>query len=187
MSSITTITQISKASGFSISTVSKALNDSYEISSKTKLKISAIAKKLNYRPNGMARALRNKKTNIIAVIVPQISSVLYSNFLSEIQKVAFKNKYRILILESFYCDQKELKCINSLNDGYVEGIITITATNKVTNTKVITENKSRDLPIVAIKINEFQSKLDTSFLSDKCFDLLIEKIRTTQYKSQITH
>ena len=60
-----TIKDIAKQLNVSISTVSKALNDSYEISVKTKEKIQKFAKENNYQPNVTAVNLKNKKTKTI--------------------------------------------------------------------------------------------------------------------------
>ncbi|MGY6543873.1 MAG: LacI family DNA-binding transcriptional regulator [Cyclobacteriaceae bacterium] len=53
------------------STVSRALNDSYEISHATKAKVLALAKKLNYQPNPYARSLRAHSSKTIGVIIPE--------------------------------------------------------------------------------------------------------------------
>ena len=62
-----TLKHISQISGYSISTVSKALNNRSDVSKQAKFKISKIAKSNNYIPNNTALALRSKKTKIIAV------------------------------------------------------------------------------------------------------------------------
>jgi DNA-binding LacI/PurR family transcriptional regulator len=118
-----TLKQISSKSGYSVSTVSKALNDRYEIRESTKRKIRKIAEKNNYVPNSAARALRNKKTRVLAVIIPEITTDYFNTFVCEIQKKAFASDYRILVLQSFEEDEKERKCIRMVNDGSVDGIV----------------------------------------------------------------
>ena len=63
-----TIKDIAAKFDVSISTVSKALNDSYEISDKTKTKIQKYAKKKKYKPNFNALSLKNRRTKTIGVI-----------------------------------------------------------------------------------------------------------------------
>ena len=118
-----TLKQISTKSGYSISTVSKALNDRHEIKESTKIKIREIAKKNNYVPNNAARALRNKKTKVLAVIIPKITNSYFNTFVCEIQKKAFSMDYRIVILQTFEDPEKERKCIKLVNDGSVDGIV----------------------------------------------------------------
>ena len=118
-----TIKEISNISGYSVSTVSKALNDRYEIKESTKEKIRKIAKSNNYVPNNAARALRNKKTNIIAVILPKITTPYFNTFLCKIQKKAAQSDYKIMISQSFDDVEKEKESILQMNDGTVDGIL----------------------------------------------------------------
>jgi len=67
-----TLKKISRLSGFSVSTVSKALNDKKDIGVETKEMIMSIAKQHNYVPNYFATALRKQNTKTLAVIIPQI-------------------------------------------------------------------------------------------------------------------
>ncbi|HON19662.1 MAG TPA: LacI family DNA-binding transcriptional regulator, partial [Salinivirgaceae bacterium] len=69
---IITIKDIAKALGISASTVSRALKDHPDIAPETKKQVNELAKKLNYRPNPIALSLRNQRSNIVAVIVPEI-------------------------------------------------------------------------------------------------------------------
>ena len=73
-----TIKQIAQALHVSISTVSKALNDSYEISDETKKKIQEYAKAHKYKPNTLALSLQNKKTKTIGIIVPNILNYYFA-------------------------------------------------------------------------------------------------------------
>ncbi len=123
MPSSITIKEISTISGYSISTVSKALNDRYEIKESTKEKIRKIARSNNYVPNNAARALRNKRTNIIAVIVPKVTSTYFNTFLCKIQKKASRVNYKIIIAQSFDDFETEKENIALMNDGTVDGVL----------------------------------------------------------------
>lgn len=118
-----TIKDISNLSGYSVSTVSKALNDKYEIGEATKREIQEIARLNNYVPNNSARALRNRKTKIIAVIVPRITSPYFNTFTCIVQKKASKIGYRVIVSQSFSEESKEKECVAMLTDGSVDGII----------------------------------------------------------------
>ena len=64
-----TLKQIAKELDVSISTVSKSLKDSSEISEDTRQKVQAFAKLYNYKPNNIALSLKNKKTKTIKLSV----------------------------------------------------------------------------------------------------------------------
>ena len=81
MSKRITIKQIAAALHVSISTVSKALNDSYEISDETKSKIQQYAKEHKYKPNTLALSLQNKNTKTIGILLPNILTYYFARVL----------------------------------------------------------------------------------------------------------
>ena len=92
-----TIKELSKILEVSISTVSKALNDSYEISDSTKERIKSAARLHNYKPNKLAVNLKSGKTNTIGVVLPSIKNFFMSRVLRGIDSVIAKSPYNIII------------------------------------------------------------------------------------------
>lgn len=129
-SSAVTIKELSLLSGYSISTVSKALNNKLEISKATRETIKTIAKQHNYIPNNYAVSLRIQRTESIAVILPEVTKACYSQSLSQLQKSAESFGYRILFYQSFHSYTKELNYIKRLSDGSTDGIIVISTANQ---------------------------------------------------------
>lgn len=72
--------QLAKELGLSVSTVSKALGDSYEISASTKKRVLDLAKQYNYKPNPFASSLRKKKANRLLSSF-QTSSIIFLHWL----------------------------------------------------------------------------------------------------------
>lgn len=126
-----TLKQLSNLSGFSVSTVSKALNNRSDVNELTKTKIKEIAKRKNYIPNNFARALRNRKTGTIAVVLPEISESFCSVFLSEIQKKAFRKGYKLILLQSSNSEKQEEECLQVVLDGSVDGILILSSKENV--------------------------------------------------------
>ena len=83
-----TLKKIAKEFGVSISTVSKALKDSHEISSEVKDRIQAFAKYYHYKPNSLALNLRNQNTKTIGVIIPEIVHHFFTTVITGIEKLA---------------------------------------------------------------------------------------------------
>ena len=81
-----TIKDIAKEFNVSISTVSKALNDSYEISQATKDKIQKYAKENNYKPNFNALSLKNRSTKTIGIIIPTMLKYFFAQVFKGIKK-----------------------------------------------------------------------------------------------------
>ncbi|GAB1857233.1 LacI family DNA-binding transcriptional regulator [Flavobacteriaceae bacterium MHTCC 0001] len=118
-----TIHEISKALGIDSSTVSRALNDSPRVSSKTKSKILAKAKELGYRRNSLASNLRTNKTNTIGVVVPRISRNFFSNVISGIEATAYENGYNVIICQSLESLEREKKIMDTLLSNRVDGVL----------------------------------------------------------------
>lgn len=118
-----TLKKIAKEFDVSISTVSKALKDSHEISVEVKEKIKAFAKSYNYKPNSLALNLRNQKTKTIGVILPEIVHHFFTKVISGIEQLANERGYNVMICLSNESYEKEILNLEMLANGVVDGII----------------------------------------------------------------
>lgn len=118
-----TLKKIAKEFGVSISTVSKALKDSHEISSEVKERIQAFAKYYHYKPNSLALNLRNQKTKTIGVIIPEIVHHFFTKVITGIEKLANEKGYNVMICLSNESFEKEVLNLEMLANGVVDGII----------------------------------------------------------------
>ncbi len=107
----------------SISTVSKALKNSKEISVDTKGKIQAFAKLYNYRPNNIAVSLKNKRTRNIGVIIPDIVHYFFTTVFKGIEKYANSRGYNVIICVSDESFDKEVINMKMLANGSIDGFI----------------------------------------------------------------
>lgn len=171
---MTTLKKISHLTGFSISTISKALNDKHDINVDTKKIIQEFALKTNYRPNKNALALRSSKSSIIAIIVPRINNTLYSEMLYDIQKCASKKGYRIMLFQSFEEISKIRHYLDDINDGSVDAAIVLTINKNIKNEVNI--SKRRYLPVVYIEINQENSNFNIKENCAELFEKLIKQI-----------
>ena len=118
-----TLKQIAKEFEVSISTVSKALSDSPEISEATKTKIKEYAKLQNYKPNSIAKNLKNQRTNTIGVIIPNILNPFFAKVFSGIEKAALAKGYNVITGISNESHEKEMEVMDMLNNGTIDGFI----------------------------------------------------------------
>lgn len=123
MKSKITLKDIAKQFDVSTSTVSKALNDSHEISKETKERIRAYAKYYKYKPNSLALKLRNQKTSVIGVIIPEIVHHFFSSVLRGIEEYANSKGYNVMVCLSNNSLEKEALSIETLMEGSVDGIL----------------------------------------------------------------
>ena len=146
-----TIKELSKILEVSISTVSKALNDSYEISDSTKERIKAAAKTYNYKPNKLAVNLKSGKTNTIGVVLPSIKNFFMSRVLRGIDSVIAKSNYNIIISITNESFDKEVQSVQTLSNGLVDAIII--AVSEETQIKKDFSNLSNlvgDIPLLMV-------------------------------------
>lgn len=145
-----TLKKISKELDVSISTVSKALRDSPEISEETKQKIKAFASLYNYKPNNIALSLKNRKTKTLGVIIPEIVHYFFTTVIRGIEQVANERGYNVIIGVSNESFDKEVINIQMLANGSIDGFILAvsTETQKLKDFHHITETINQGMPVV---------------------------------------
>ena len=118
-----TLKQLAEQLNVSISTVSKALSNSDEISKETIGKVKKLAKELNYQPNKVALSLKQSQTKTIGVIIPNILNRFFAKALFGIQNEATKKGYNIITCITNEQLDKEQESISVLSNGSVDGFI----------------------------------------------------------------
>ena len=121
----TTLRDIARACGVSVSTVSRALANNPAIAEKTRVAIQATAKKLDYRPNAQARALKNSRTDAIGVVVPSLINPFFSAMTAAIEDEANKAGYATIITSSGESTPKITEAVEALRARQVDGIIAV--------------------------------------------------------------
>ena len=122
-----TLKQIAQKFDVSISTVSKALSDSSEISQATKIKIQEYAALQHYKPNSIAKSLKNQSTKTLGVIIPNILNPFFAKVFSGIEKVALSKGYNVITGISNESLLKEQQVMDMLNNGSIDGFIVAVA------------------------------------------------------------
>ena len=120
---MTTLKELAKLLNISVSTVSKALNNSHEISEKTRIRVKELAVKLNYKPNRIAQQLKTNKTKTIGVILPTVTNPFFAEVLHGIEMAATNNDYDIIVCLSNETMHKEERSLELLSNGSVDGFI----------------------------------------------------------------
>jgi len=142
----TNIRSLAKELNLSISTVSKALKDSYEISSETKNRVRARAQELNYSPNPYASSLRRKKSNTVAVVVPEVADSFFSVAIKGIEEIAQSRGYHVLIYLTFESYLKEKKMLEECMNGRVDGLL-VSVSSETVDTRHIRDLQD-SIPVV---------------------------------------
>lgn len=122
--------QLAKELGLSVSTVSKALGDSYEISASTKKRVLDLAKQYNYKPNPFASSLRKKKSKQIAVIIPDIVNNFFALAVDGIESVTMNKHYDTFIYLTHENLEREKSVLEHLESGLTSGLIISVCTGR---------------------------------------------------------
>jgi len=142
-----TIKDIARELGISPSTVSRALKDHPDISSKTKEAVNALAAKLNYQPNIVALNLRQKKTFTIGVVIPELVHFFFSTVISGIEDVAYEAGYSVILSQSNESYEREKKDIKALFNSRVDGML-ISISRETKNFEHIESVIAKGIPVV---------------------------------------
>jgi LacI family transcriptional regulator len=118
-----TIKDIARALNLSVSTVSKALRGSHEISAETQASVRAYASAHNYKPNPIAQSLKQGRSKSIGVIVCNIDNNFFSQAINGIESVARSKDYNVIITQSQESYEREVANSEHLSSRSVDGLI----------------------------------------------------------------
>lgn len=118
-----TIQALARELNLSISTVSKALKDSHEISAETKERVLQMAERLHYKPNLYASSLRHKRSNTIAVVIPEVADSFFSQVIKGVEEIAQFRGYHVLIYLTYESSEKEKKILEEIQNGRADGVL----------------------------------------------------------------
>lgn len=121
--STVTIKDVARMAGISISTVSRVVNNSKPVSSEIRDKVLKIIEETGYVPNPVARSLVMKKSQLIGVLVPDISNLFISELLNGIEEICKMYGYDVLLCNTYGETDEELKYINLLRSKQVAGVV----------------------------------------------------------------
>lgn len=208
---MTTLKELAKLLNISVSTVSKALNDSHEISENTKRRVNELAEKLNYKPNRIAQQLKNNKTKTIGVILPTVINPFFAEVLHGIETTATDMDYDIIVCLSNESLDKEKRSLELLSNGSVDGfLITVARESQVKEESEhimqVIENKIpvlmfdrvvNEIDCDKVVVNDFQSVFEATeyliksegrkniLLVSNIEELSVGKLRIKGYKQAI--
>jgi LacI family sucrose operon transcriptional repressor len=142
-----TIKDVARVAGVTVTTVSRVLNNRGYISEATRKKVHEAMEELNYQPNEIARSLFRRKSNILGLIIPNVSHPFFAEFTNYIEYYAYEAGYKVLICNSYQDSVKEKDYVEMLKRNQVDGII------MGSHTLETSDYLSKSLPIVAVDRN----------------------------------
>ncbi|MFZ5817947.1 MAG: LacI family DNA-binding transcriptional regulator [Bacillota bacterium] len=119
------IKDVARLAGVSPATVSRVLNDSAGVRPETREKVMTAIRQLNFAPSAVAKGLREGRSGIIGLVVPDISSLFFMDVVKGLENTLNLNEVRLAICDSQNQAKKERENCRWLLSGGVDALILI--------------------------------------------------------------
>ena len=125
MNKQTTIYDISQQAGVSIATVSRVLNDSPKVSAKTKERVLAVIKELDYEPNVFARSLGTGSMKTIGIVCGDVSDIYIANAISTLERELRQNGFNTILDCTGSNYENKTKALKAMENRKVDAVIIV--------------------------------------------------------------
>ena len=154
-----TIKDVAERAGVSVATVSRVLNRDGSVSEASKQKVLNAAEALGYQPSLLGRHLRQKRTNIILVMLASLSNTFCAKVIRGIEKEARQNGYQVLISATGYDAAVEQTDLDLVRKRLADGVIVLNSTLSAEAIRAF----SAQYPLV--QCNEYTDTETTPYIS----------------------
>lgn len=118
-----TIKDIAAQAGVSVSTVSRVINGNYPVRKEVRERVEAVMQACDYHPNAVARSLRINKTNLVALVVADLSNHFFMDIAKGLEMEISRHGYHLVIASSDGDVNKERELIETLSDRRIDALV----------------------------------------------------------------
>jgi len=155
---MTTIGDVAKHAGVSAMTVSRVLNNYGYVKEETRERVDKAIAELGFVPNALARSLRFKRTNTLALILTDITNPFFTTIARSVEDAASEKGFNVMFCNTDESQAKETEYLNVLLQKQVDGVLLVPATS---NTESISLLQERSVPVVVIDRRIPDMQVDT--------------------------
>lgn len=152
MQRLPTMSDIARRAGVTPMTVSRAMNDSGYVSPRTRELVMKAVRALNYRPNGVARSLKRRRTLVVGVLVPDIGNPFSAELVRTIEETLAPAGYSYFVSTTQRSAAREEAALSAFHDHRVDGLIVATRETKLGN-RALQSLVKQGMPIVFVGRN----------------------------------
>jgi DNA-binding LacI/PurR family transcriptional regulator len=120
---MTTIKDVAQAADVSTATVSHVINGTRYVSDEVQQRVLQVMERLNYQPNAVARGLRTKKTQLLALVIPDIANPFFTDLARGFQDAADHSGYVVILCNTDRALERELRFLDMLRQQRVDGLV----------------------------------------------------------------
>lgn len=144
---MTKITDVARAAGVSVATVSRTLSGASRVAPETRDRVLEAVRQLDYRPDQVARSLRRRRSNLIGLVVSTIENRFFTEVAHAAEQAAHERDYNLIVCNTNEDPEQEKVYLQILDRQLVAGIILAPAPGPEAH---LAEYARRDFPIVLI-------------------------------------
>ena len=147
---MSTLSDVAAAAGVSVSAVSRVLSGSPKarVSAETRERIHAAARELDYRPNFAARALKSSRTNVVGLVVPDLTNAIFTELMHGVEEEALRRGFMVLIARAEGMPEGEESIPRLVGEGRVDGVLVQIGDNM--RAEDLQSLREADLPLIFI-------------------------------------
>ncbi|NWF67447.1 MAG: LacI family DNA-binding transcriptional regulator [Chloroflexi bacterium] len=142
-----TIKQVADYADVSVATVSRVINKTGYVSQDLQQRVYRAMEALNYKPSALAQSLRNQRTQVVGVLIPQLDQPFFSTLTYSIEQALFANDYRVLICSAEENREKEDAYIEMMLRQRVDGAIIVPTGHSSDNVRRLLD---KNVPVVLV-------------------------------------
>ncbi|MEW6228219.1 MAG: LacI family DNA-binding transcriptional regulator [Bacillota bacterium] len=176
---MTTMKDVARVVGVNESTVSRALNNHPYVHPDTRERVLEAARRLNYRPNTIARSLATSRSYVVGLVISNIANLFFAEVTKGIEEVADANGYSVILCDTARNVAKELKYLDLLASRQADGIIFMSGRLPP---DVVAAIKHVKCPVVTISRDGARHGIPTVRINNRA-----EAARATRYLINLGH
>ena len=153
------LTDVARAAGVSIATVSRVISHPEKVTSRTQLEVCKAMKELDYQPNRVARRLRQRggKRHLLGLIIPDIQNPFFAEIARGVEDVAYANQFAVMLCNSDEDLKKESFYLDVMRAESVDGVILPPINDR---DPAVTKMAESGMPIVTVDRSLSDSTID---------------------------
>ena len=127
MTAPVTMRQIAERAGVSIGTVSHVINETAIVRPKLRERVLEAIRSMGYQPSALAQGLRKNRTNMLGMVIPDITNPFFPGVVRGVEDVAFKRSFRVILCNADNDPSKEESYVRELRSYHIAGLLIIPA------------------------------------------------------------
>ncbi len=162
---MTTIRDVASKAEVSIATVSRVVNGNRPVHPEIRERVLKAVEELDYRPNYLARGLRQRTTCMIGLIIPDNSNPFYAEVARAVEDAGFAAGYSVILCNTDLSDEKQQAYIDVLLSHQVDGIILIDIEDGVP--KGLGRIQAEHIPVVQLNTDTLIATVDQVMVDNR--------------------